>query len=102
MLSRIFELLTIAFFIGIPVHLIASIGQWVIQFRLIPDHQVKTTDGIKCIFLTLISSYFLSLVIWILWPLHPDLILYHDRLSVPATIAELICMPFWIRHYGYL
>jgi len=95
------ELLHIAFYVSVPVHLLAAVGQWVIQFRLIPFHQVPTMKGIQCIILTTLSAFFLGILFWIFWPLHPELILYNDRISIPAAIAHFIMMPLWLSFFGY-
>ena len=43
-----------------------------------------------------------ALLIWLLWPLHPDLILYRNRISIPAILGEIIAIPFWLKRFGYL
>lgn len=99
--ERLFELLSLSFFISAPILVISSIGQWVIQFRLIPEHHVQHVDGLRCILYTQISVYILSIILWVLWPLDPQLIMYNNRISVPGVIAEVIVMPLWIKHFGY-
>jgi len=99
--ERLFELLSLGFFISAPILVICAIGQWVIQFRLIPEHNVPHIKGLKCIFYTQISVYFLSIILWILWPLDPQLIMYNNRISVPSVIGEIIAIPFWLKYFGY-
>ncbi|MFK5891859.1 MAG: hypothetical protein QM504_01400, partial [Pseudomonadota bacterium] len=95
------ELLSLGFFVGAPILVISAIGQWVIQFRLIPVHNVPHMAGLRCIVYAQVSAYMLSLIIWILWPLDPLLIMYNNRISVPTVIGEFIAIPLWINSYGY-
>ena len=99
--ERLFELLSLSFFISAPILVISSIAQWVILFRLIPEHQIPHMDGLRCILYTQISVYIISLILWILWPLDPQLIMYNNRISVPTVIGEVLVMPLWIKHFGY-
>ncbi len=100
-LFKVLELLSLGFFIGAPILVISAVAQWLIQFRLIPDHNIPHMTGLKCIFYAQLSAYFLSLFLWVLWPIHPDLIMYNDRISVPTVIGEIIAIPFWIKRFGY-
>lgn len=100
--ERILELLTLAFFIGAPILVISAIGQWVLQFRLIENHNVEHLAGLRCILYSAVSAYLLSLIIWIFWPLHPELIMYNNRISIPTVIGELIAIPFWLKRFGYI
>jgi len=102
MLVRILELFSLAFFVGAPILVISAIGQWVVQFRLIHNHNVEHLAGLKCIFYSAISAYFISLFIWIFWPLHPDLIMYNNRISIPTVIGEFIAIPIWLKRFGYI
>ena len=87
--------------IGAPILVISAVGQWVIQFRLIPEHNVPHMQGLRCIIYTQLSAYLLALVVWLLWPIDPQLIMYNNHISVPNVIAELITIPFWLKRFGY-
>jgi len=97
----IIELLTISFYVSAPILVISAVGQWVIQFKLIPNHHLETLAALRCILYTIISAYILSILIWLAWPLDPSLIMYNDRLSIPTAIAEFIVIPFWLKRCGY-
>ncbi|MFK5984145.1 MAG: hypothetical protein QM479_01790 [Pseudomonadota bacterium] len=99
--SALIDLLALNFFISAPLLVISAVGQWVIQFRLIPEHQVTHLRGLRCIIYSLISAYLLSLIIWISWPADPALIMYNNRISLPAVFGEFIAIPFWIIRCGY-
>jgi len=100
-IERLFELLSLSFFISAPILVISAIGQWVIQFRLIPEHNVQHMDGLRCILYTQISVFIFSIFLWIFWPLDPQLIMYNNRISVPSVIGEIIAIPLWIKYFGY-
>jgi hypothetical protein len=100
-LIKVFEFFSLGFFIGAPILVISAIAQWLIQFRLIPDHNIPHMRGLRCILYAQLSAYFLSLFIWMLWPLDPELIMYNNRISIPTVIGEIIAIPFWIKHVGY-
>jgi len=102
MLARVLELISLEFFIGAPILVICAIGQWVIQFRLIQNHNVEHLAGLRCILYSAISAYFLALFIWIFWPLHPELIMYNNRINIPTVIGEFIAIPFWLKRFGYI
>jgi len=102
MLARILELFSLAFFIGAPILVISAVGQWVLQFRLIQNHNVEHLAGLLCILYSALTAYVLSLLVWIFWPLHPDLIMYNNRISVPTVIGELIAIPIWLKRFGYI
>lgn len=99
--ERLLELLSLNFFISAPILVISSIGQWVIQFRLIPEHNISHMTGLRCIIYAQVSAYVLSLIIWILWPLDPLSIMYNNRISIPTVIGEFIAIPLWIKRFGY-
>jgi hypothetical protein len=99
--QQIFELLSLGFFVGAPILIISAIGQWVIQFRLIPEHNVPHLSGLRCILYTQITTYILSLIIWVFWPIDPQLIMYNNRISIPTVIGEFIAIPLWMKRYGY-
>ncbi len=101
MIATLFSLLQVNFFISLPVLVIVAVGQWVVQFRLIFEHSVSVKNGLLCIFFSQLSAFFLSFFIWLSWPLDTGLILYHDRISIPAVVAEMIAIPFWLRYFGY-
>lgn len=101
-MDAVTQVLSLNFFISLPVLVISAAGQWVIQFRLIFNHTVTLKNGLLCILLTQISVYVLSLIIWLLWPLDPNLVMYHNRISVPAVSAEILLIPLWMRYFGYL
>ncbi|MBF0265769.1 MAG: hypothetical protein HQL46_10890 [Gammaproteobacteria bacterium] len=95
------ELITVSFYISAPILVIAAIGQWVIQFKLIPNHHLNTLPALRCIIFTIITAFILSIIIWLIWPFDPSLIMYNDRISIPASIAEFIAIPFWLKRCGY-
>ena len=91
----------LAFLVNLPIQFIITIAQWLVMARFIAPEDVSFCDAIRCLLLTYISAFILSLIIWLLWPLSPDLVLYSNRISIPAVIGELIAIPFWLKHYGY-
>ena len=70
--------------------------------RFIAPQDKTIYDAIRCLGLTYISAFILSLIIWLLWPFSPDLVLYSNRISIPAVLGELIAIPFWLKRSGYL
>ena len=59
-------------------------------------------DALTCLAATYITAYFIALLFWLFWPLHPDLIMYNNRISVPAVLGEIIAIPFWLKRFGYI
>lgn len=100
-MPAIFEVLSVSFLVGLPIFIIAAVAQWVLQFRVFPNPGLSIAQGLSCILITFVSAYLLSMLIWLFWPLHTGLILYNDRISIPAVIAEIIALPFWMKRYGY-
>ena len=100
--NAIFDSLALAFFINAPMQIIITIGQWLLMARFIAPENKTIGDALACLALTYISAYLIALLIWLFWPLHPDLILYRNRISIPAILGEIIAIPFWLKRFGYL
>ncbi len=96
------KVMVLAFFINAPIQIIITLGQWLLMARFIapPDKTIK--DALQCLAATYITAYFLALLIWLFWPLDPDLIMYKNRISIPAIIGEAIAMFYWLKHFKYI
>ena len=70
--------------------------------RFIAPQDKSFYDAISCLGMSYISAFIVSLFIWLLWPFPADLVLYSNRISIPAVLGELIVIPFWLKRYGYL
>ena len=101
LVERVFELLSLGFFVGAPILVISAIAQWLIQFRLITEHNVPHLSGLRCILYAQISAYILSIIVWVFWPIDPQLIMYNNRISIPTVIGEFIAIPLWMKRYSY-
>ncbi len=97
----IFEIIRTAFFISAPLHIIFSIGQWIVQFRLINKPHIDKWQGLRCIFFSTGSAFILSLPIWLFWPFNDINVLYNNRLSLPTIMAQCITIPYFMRRYHY-
>lgn len=101
-----FDAALLALAINAPIQLIITIGQWLLMARFLGPNTVgadKRTigDALSCLALTYLSAYFIALFFWLFWPLDPELILYNNRISMPAVLGEIIAIPFWLKQYGY-
>ncbi len=99
-----FEIVILALSVNAPIQVIITIGQWLLMARFLNhDYSNKNSIGdiLSCLSLSYISAFFLALIIWLFWPLDPELILYNNRISIPAIIGELIAIPFWLNQFGY-
>ena len=70
--------------------------------RFIAPEDKTIGDALSCLGLTYLSAYLLSLIIWLFWPLDPELVMYSNRISVPAILGEIISIPFWLKRFGYI
>lgn len=98
----IIDALVVAFLINAPIQLIITIGQWLLMTRFLAPDNKTISDTIKCLALSYISAYVIALVIWLFWPLAPELVLYRNRISVPGVLGELIAIPYWLYKLGWL
>ncbi len=64
------------------------------------DRTIK--HALSCLAATYITAWFIALLLWLFWPLDPDLILYKNRISIPAVIGEAIAMLYWMKHYKHI
>ncbi|MDX2502881.1 MAG: hypothetical protein QNL62_00180 [Gammaproteobacteria bacterium] len=100
--QAILDALVLAFFINAPIQIIITIGQWLLMARFIAPQDKTISDALACLALTYISAYLIALLIWLFWPLAPDLIMYNNRISIPAVLGEIIAIPFWLKKFAYL
>ena len=101
-LATFLDAVFLAFLVNAPIQVIITIAQWLLMARFIAPQDKSFYDAIRCLASTYISAFLLSLLIWLFWPLSPDLVLYSNRISIPAVIGELMAIPFWLKRYGYL
>ena len=99
---NILDAMLLALIINAPIQVIITIGQWLLMGRIIAPEDKTIADALRCLALTYITAYFLSLLIWLFWPLDPELILYNNRISVPAILGEALAIPFWLKRCGYI
>ena len=101
-----FETVFLALSVNAPIQIIITIGQWLLMTRFLKP-EAKTisrktiADNLSCLVLTYLTAFLLSLPIWLFWPFDPELILYSNRISIPAIAGEIIAIPFWLKQYGY-
>ena len=100
--ATFFEVIILAFFINAPIQVIITIGQWLLMARFIAPENKTIGDALSCLGLTYLSAYLLSLLIWLFWPLDPELVMYNNRISIPAILGEMIVIPFWLQRFGYI
>lgn len=96
------DAIILAFFINAPIQIIITIGQWLLMARFLAPADKTITDALTCLGLSYLSAFILSLLIWLFWPLDPELVMYNNRISIPAILGELIVIPFWLKHFGYI
>jgi len=94
--------MVLAFFINAPIQVIITIGQWLLMARIIAPQDKTIGEAMQCLALSYVTAYFLSLIIWLVWPLDPELIMYKNRISIPAILGEVIAIPFWLKRFGYI
>lgn len=99
--ENVINALILAFFINAPIQIIMTVAQWLVMARIIGPKDKTARDALRCLVLSYITAYILAVLIWLVWPLEPELILYRDRISIPAIIGELIAIPFWLKRFGY-
>ncbi len=97
----IFEIIVLAFSVNAPIQIIITIGQWLLMARFLAPNNKSISDVLSCLALTYITAFLLALLFWLFWPLDPDLILYNNRISIPAILGEIIAIPFWLKQFGY-
>ncbi|MCU7833790.1 MAG: hypothetical protein KZQ83_00950 [gamma proteobacterium symbiont of Taylorina sp.] len=95
------EAIYLAFLVNLPIQVIITIAQWLVMARFIAPQDKSLCDAFRCLAATYLSAFLLALPIWLFWPLANDLVLYSNRISIPAVIGELIAIPFWLKRYGY-
>ncbi len=97
----IFEIIVLAFSVNAPIQIIITIGQWLLMARFLGPNNKSISDALSCLALTYITAFLLALLFWLFWPLDPDLILYNNRIIIPAILGEIIAIPFWLKQFGY-
>lgn len=100
-LNTIVETMLLAFFINAPIQIIITIGQWLLMARFIAPEGKTIGDALGCLAITYLTAYLIALIIWLFWPLSPELILYNNRISIPAVVGEVIAIPIWLKQFGY-
>ena len=96
------EIVILALSVNAPIQIIITIGQWLLMARFLAPKERTFKDALSCLALTYISAFLLALLFWLFWPLSPELILYNNRISIPAILGEIIAIPFWLYQFGYL
>ncbi len=99
---QILNAMVLAFFINVPIQIIITIGQWLVMARFIAPSDRTIKHALSCLAATYITAWFIALLLWLFWPLDPDLILYKNRISIPAVIGEAIAMLYWMKHYKHI
>ncbi len=98
----IIDWLILAFSVNAPIQVIITMGQWLLISRFLNPTHKSFTRLLLCLLTTYISAYLIALIIWLFWPLDIDLILYHNRISIPAVIGEIIAIPIWLYWFHYI
>jgi len=101
MSNSIFEVIFLALSVNAPIQFIITAGQWLLMARFLAPKERTFRDALSCLSLTYLSAFLLSLLLWLFWPLDPELILYNNRISIPAIIGEMIAMPYWLYQFNY-
>lgn len=94
--------MVLAFFINAPIQLIITIGQWLLMGRFLAPEDKTLNDALSCLALSYFTAYLLSLIIWFAWPFDPELVMYNNRISIPAILGEMIAIPFWLKRFSYI
>jgi hypothetical protein len=100
--TSFFEAIALAFFVNAPIQIIITIGQWLLMGRFLAPEDKTISDALRCLGLSYLSAFVLSLVIWLFWPLPSDWIMYNNRISIPAVLGEAIVIPIWLKRFGYI
>ncbi|MCU7939236.1 MAG: hypothetical protein KZQ64_11970 [gamma proteobacterium symbiont of Bathyaustriella thionipta] len=101
-MSDFIDAIVLAFFINAPIQLIITIGQWLLMGRFLAPEDKTIIDALNCLALSYISAFLLSLFIWFFWPFDPELVMYNNRISIPAILGEMIAIPIWLKWFGYI
>lgn len=101
-MSDFIDAMVLAFFINAPIQIIITIGQWLLMGRFLAPQDKTLGDALNCLALSYVSAYLLSLVIWLAWPFAPELVMYNNRISIPAILGEVIAIPVWLKWFGYI
>lgn len=99
---NIIDAMVLAFFINAPIQLIITIGQWLLMGRFLTPKDKTIGDALSCLALSYFTAYILSLFIWFAWPFDPELVMYNNRISIPAILGEMIAIPIWLKWFGYI
>ncbi len=99
--TSLIEIATLAFSINAPIQLIITIGQWLLIARFLNPPNKTISNTLLCLVVSYISAYLIALGLWLFWPIDPELILYHNRISIPAVLGEMIAIPFWLKQFGF-
>ncbi len=97
----VFDVVFLALSVNAPIQIIITIGQWLLMARFLAPRERSLSDALSCLALTYITAFLLSLLFWLFWPLNPELILYNNRISIPAILGEAIAIPYWLYRYNY-
>lgn len=95
------DLIILALSVNAPIQIIITIGQWLLMARFLAPKERTFSDALSCLSLTYLTAFVLALFFWLYWPLDPELILYNNRISIPAIIGEIIAIPFWLYQFNY-
>ena len=95
------EIIILALSVNAPIQVIITIGQWLLMARFLAPKERTFSDALSCLSLTYITAFVLALFFWLYWPLDPELILYNNRISIPAIMGEIIAIPFWLYQFNY-
>lgn len=96
------DAIALAFFINAPIQLIITIGQWLLMARFLAPKEKTIADALSCLALSYFTAFLLSLPIWFAWPFDPELVMYNNRISIPAILGEMIAIPIWLRRFAYI
>lgn len=100
-MNSFFDIVLLALSVNAPIQLIITIGQWLLMARFLAPREKTIGHALSCLLYTYITAFLLALIFWLFWPFDPELILYNNRISVPAILGEIIAIPFWLKQYGY-
>lgn len=102
LIDNILDAVILAFLINAPIQIIITVAQWLLMARFIAPQDKSFCDAVRCLGKTYISAFIAALIIWLFWPLSTELIMYNNRISIPAILGELIVIPFWLKRCGYI
>ena len=101
-MMAVIDAIILAFLINAPIQIIITIGQWLLMARFLAPEGKTISEALTCLGLTYLSAYLLALLIWLFWPLDPELVMYNNRISIPAIMGEMIAIPIWLKRFGYI